>query len=195
LIWTRKGKPGSVSAKQANEIFRLRATELSIDHQQQLYRGLERQAPFWMSFNEKETLIELMRNETSNQWTDSVTHWFRNLPAHLQVVFVSAIAWIGEIQKLGLPLARNSHVDNFEGNLRNLESLLNKPGKKFSAEMISVLLSAGTFLTVPIRREVGTKGIGPLWLEEEEKMVEYTQAMHAGISLDSLVGLLSNSDF
>lgn len=190
-LWTRKGRSGSISNKQAKEIIRLRTTELTGEQRQLLHRGLEYREIFWMSFHEKEKLVELLREETTIPWFESIGPWFKSLPTESQIIFGPTMKWMHQLQKCSLPFSRDPLLDRFETNLRVLESLLNKPGKKFSAEMISVLLSAGIAITVPIQQKFGTKGTGRLWLKEDRKKDTYPRVTHAGVSLESLVGLLS----
>ena len=188
---SKKGLSGSISPRKAFEIAQLHLLELSPEQHSGYLRGLQIKDPFWASFAAKEDLIEAIQKNASIAWFETVGDWYRNLPATQQVTFGPVVTKIYEMREFSPVISTNQMLGRIETELRTLERLLVRPGVRFSDEMISTLLLASPLMHVPIKREIGSKGAGPYWLEEHLPAKIIMGATHAGTHLESLVGLLT----
>lgn len=188
---SQKGRPGSISTRKAFEIAQLHSPELSPEQQRNFLNGLQIKDPFWTSFAAKEELVEAIQKNVSISWFEAVGDWYRNLPATQQITFGPVVAKIYEMREFNPVISGNQMLGRIEKELRTLERLLVRPGVRFSDEMISTLLLASPLKHVPIKREIGSKGAGPYWIEEHLPARINMGATHAGTHLKSLVGLLT----
>lgn len=64
----------------------------------------------------------------------------------------------------------NPTLSKLENDLLKLEQLLIRPGVRFSDEMLAALFLGCGLIQVSVPRQFGWKGLGPLWLEEEDEI-------------------------
>lgn len=188
---SKKGKLGSVSKNEAHRLAYSRKAKLTEDDVSSFLNGIKTKNEFWEIFEVKEQLLSSFESAKSINWIDTYRSWILNLPLSLRPVFHDVTLLFNEIERLQIKLSFEPTLAFVDKNILVLQSLLLKPGKSFSPEMISALVLASPFLQVPIARKVGMKGIGPLWLEMSVTELNLIIPNTAGITLIDLVGLLT----
>ena len=189
--WSRKGRVGSVSVRNALEISRLHYGDLPPEHQQRYHDGIRVGDIFWTAFAAKERLSEAITKGDSDLWFGSLVQWFKDLSADQRVTFSPVILVARDIHQLGVDANFNPALNKLENDLLKLEQLLVRPGMRFSDEMIAALFLSCGLNRVPVPREFGWKRAGPLWLEEEDEIEPTILFSHAGTQLDTLIIILS----
>lgn len=188
---SKKGKLGSVSKSEAHRLAYIRKAELTEDDVASFLNGIKTKNEFWEIFEVKEQLLSSFESAKSINWIDTYRSWILNLPLSLRPAFHDVTLLINEIERLQIKLSFEPSLALVDKNILILQSLLLKPGKSFSPEMLSALLLASPFLYVPIKRKVGTKGFGPIWIEESATEIDPKIPVTAGISINNLINLLT----
>lgn len=154
--WSRRGRSGSISCREALKIASCHASELPTEYQKQFQRGLDLEDPFWNAYSAKERLFQVLSQNPKNLCFQAVISWYGTLSPSEQVIFGPTLSVITEIRQHGMEFSFDPFLVRFEKNLRVFERLLIKPGVKFSDEML-----AGLFLSIPVTHvaipeEIGT---------------------------------------
>ena len=188
---SKKGKVGSISKAEANNLAFKRKLELTEEDYSRFVNGIRIKNEFWEMFEAKEKLLDNLESTESSIWFDVFQSFILSLPPQLLPIFHSASVLFSELKRLDIGLCLEPTLTLFDKHINSLQSILLKPGKSFSTEMISALIMASPFLHVPIIHRTGTKGSGHIWLEETSSQISSNYPKHAGVSIADLVNLLS----
>ena len=188
---SKKGKVGSISKAEASNLAFKRKLELTEEDYSRFVNGIRIKNEFWEMFEAKEKLLDNLESTESSIWFDVFQSCILSFPPQLLPIFHSASVLFSELKRLDIGLCLEPTLTLFDKHINSLQSILLKPGKSFSTEMISALIMASPFLHVPIILRTGTKGSGHIWLEETSTQISSSFPKHAGVSIADLVNLLS----
>lgn len=192
--WFGRGIPNNISKHKAKILAYIRKHQLNKLDAKLLILGISENSNFWKAYKAKEDFLQLLEGNRNNvsSLNRILTRWQHKLDLETKLVFSELGTVLDQLDKIGIQFSNNQKYDDFTHTINWLKYILNRPGNKYSTEIIKrMILTTKLFAVTPQKLPtINVKAGLPSWIGGVEINIS---EIAFGIELSELARLIEYS--